>query len=79
MSKVIPSNIKSLTEELAVYNKELTELSNRAREVRRSKSEAYREIQRLCRLNRHKFTDGTSAWKEYYAYGGCEICGENDL
>lgn len=27
----------------------------------------------------HKYADGKSAWKDYYAYGACDICGYSDL
>jgi hypothetical protein len=36
----------------------------------------YYERQEQCP---HKYADGTSAWKDHWALGACDICGYSDL
>lgn len=76
MEKKHPVLIEHLSKDIEIARelekKAEEEMNHFAREWLR----LFDERQKQCP---HEYADGTSAWKHYYAYSGCEICGYNDL
>jgi hypothetical protein len=76
MTKELPSNIQSLTDEIEKASEQERYHKRMAEEEGDRWLKLRIERQRQCN---HRYADGTSAWRHNYAYSSCDICGESDL